>query len=538
MNTGWRARLFYQTRDHGFLWKGVALILGVCIAISMMIVAAKDDRTRVPMDEIEAAKWATEQLQSSFDHLKSGTEKPEALAEWLRKAQETQGDLEEQWAFDPSMLILGKFEVGSVIDATLKTPEQRELFADYARYLFLKDGTGKAKAVERLHAIAAQEGAVRFAHEFSGDAYRQGGEIRKAQEDYLAEGAVPEAKRARHAAFGLALKLEDGTMLKRLIHDPLYSAEIEPAMLMKGAEITSDRWLLLKLMFRWMATEWTGLEMLLGLLSAAVWYVLLIYGSTSERGRWLRYLPVVGAGVLSVALINWWLSTLHYGFADETQTPTHEVIANVLYVGVPEETAKLLLFALTVPFLIRKKASRAIVALTAGCVGLGFALAENLGYYQHGNAGVAMGRLLTANFLHITMTGLLGLQFAMLVKTRFHAIQQFVTAYALIVLAHGTYDFACGDTAAELGIGLLQIVILYLLTKQYLHELHPGPGTAPRQIVSRVSVFVFGTALVVGVVMILGAIRTGDNRIITATLKDSLGLIPVALIYVREFSDR
>lgn len=537
MNTGWRARIFHLTRDHSFLWKGVALILGVSIAISMMIVAAGTKHTRKPAVNADAVQWATEQLQTAFDPIRAGLEKPEALAEWVRRAYDTQRDLDEWWAFDPALLTLGKFDLRAAIEAVVKTPEQREIFGDYARYQFLKAGVPKADAGARIAAAAAQEHPVRFAREFSADIHRGAGETRKAMVEYLAEGAFSDAKRARHLAFVLALQLDDGPLLARLVREEPYASEIDPGMLMSGAEISGDRLLLLRLMMLWMASEWTGVETFIGLLSAAVWYVLLIYGTSSERWRWLRYLPAVGAGVLSVALVNWWLSTLHYGIADEMASPTHEVIANVLYVGVPEETAKLLLFALMVPLLIRKKASRAIVALTAGCVGLGFALAENLGYYQHGSAGVAMGRLLTANFLHITMTGLLGLRFALLVKSRFHAVGQFVSAFVLIVLAHGTYDFACGATAAELGIDLLQIVILFLLTKQYLHELRPAPGTVPRVTVSRVCVFLFGTVLVVGSVMILGALRTGDNHVITGTLRESLALVPVALIYMREFSD-
>ena len=84
---------------------------------------------------------------------------------------------------------------------------------------------------------------------------------------------------------------------------------------------------------------------------------------------------------------------------------------------------------------------------------------------------------------------------------------------------------------------MLTIIILAILTKHYLHEIKPAVAEKPRHIVSEVAVFAFGTALLIGVVMIVAAINGADKSIITSTLSGALGLFPVALIYVREFGE-
>lgn len=537
MNTGWRARLFFLTRSTAFLWKGVGLILAVSVAITLMITATNDSAGHRARHDDDDGEWADEQITAAFRHLSTGEAKPEELADWLRNVAAVREDLAQPLAFDPSQLILGPYDIRHAIDHQIVSSVQRDIFADYARSLFNDSLPKRQEAIERLRALTAQSGEVRFAHEFSGDFYLRAGESGKALSDYLVEANHPDAIRARRMAFNVAVKIEDRALLSKMIRDERYQKEIGQVTLLNGAEITKDRWLAFKMLTQWLIGQWKGWEAVLGLLSASVWYVVLIYGTSAEKWRWLRYLPAVFMGVLSVAMLSWWQSSLHYGLADESLTPTHEIISNVLYVGVPEETVKLMMFACLLPLLVRKRASRAIVALTAGCVGLGFALAENVRYFVDQDVGLALGRLLTANFMHIAMTGLLGLKLAAFFKSRFHKVGEFATAFGMVVLAHGAYDFACGGTAQQLGIGMLTIIILAVLTKHFLHEIRPSPAEKPRQIVSGVSVFVFGAALLIGSVMIVAALEGGDRSVITSTLAGAVGLVPVALLYVREFRD-
>ena len=363
------------------------------------------------------------------------------------------------------------------------------------------------------------------------------GALRQALEDYVVEAKFADATRARRIAFRTALQLRDHELIARLMKDERYVKDLSPVALLHGAELVNDRWTLFNHLLRWIASQWVGWEAALGLLSAGIWYGVLVYGSSAGPWRWIRHLPAVILGAISVVLLTLFQTTLHYGLAAETRSILHELVADVVYVGLPEEAAKLALFACLVPLLVWQRASRAEVALGAGLVGLGFALAENVRYFVDGSVDQAPGRLLTANFMHIAMTGLVGVKFALLIKSRFHRLDEFLIPFVGVVLAHGGYDFACGPTAAGLGISMLNIVILAVLTKQYLHEIRPAPSSRPRQTVSRVAVFVFGTTALVGAVMIVSALQGAGYMMITGTLKSTLGLVPVALLYMREFGE-
>ena len=77
-------------------------------------------------------------------------------------------------------------------------------------------------------------------------------------------------------------------------------------------------------------------------------------------------------------------------------------------VGLREEVLKLLLYT---PFLIwAVKQRRDGEALILGAlVGLGFAIEENLGYFDPMSSGVMVSRFISANILHFTLTGVTAL---------------------------------------------------------------------------------------------------------------------------------
>ena len=536
MHTGWRARLFHLTRESSFLWKGVIVILGSSIGIAMMIIAAN---RAAPVMEVRTRDEESPAAGSSttFDMLLSGEPRPADLADWLRTMAEFQKQLPKPSAFDPSLLILGGNNIRQAIDRQFASPVQRDVFADYARFLFLANAEQRQEAALRVHDAASKTTDLRFVHEISGEIHMGQGALRQALEDYVVEAKFADATRARRIAFRTALQLRDHELIARLMKDERYVKDLSPVALLHGAELVNDRWTLFNHLLRWIASQWVGWEAALGLLSAGIWYGVLVYGSSAGPWRWIRHLPAVILGAISVVLLTLFQTTLHYGLAAETRSILHELVADVVYVGLPEEAAKLALFACLVPLLVWQRASRAEVALGAGLVGLGFALAENVRYFVDGSVDQAPGRLLTANFMHIAMTGLVGVKFALLIKSRFHRLDEFLIPFVGVVLAHGGYDFACGPTAAGLGISMLNIVILAVLTKQYLHEIRPAPSSRPRQTVSRVAVFVFGTTALVGAVMIVSALQGAGYMMITGTLKSTLGLVPVALLYMREFGE-
>lgn len=280
-----------------------------------------------------------------------------------------------------------------------------------------------------------------------------------------------------------------------------------------------------------------ALAMPLALLSAGVWYVLLVHAGSGESWRWLRYLSPVFAGVMSVWLLEHWMKTARYGISsDDQKTMGHEIVQWVMFVGVPEELVKLALFAVFLPLLLRRgSASKA--ALTAGCVGLGFAFEENLGYYLREGGQVAIGRLITANFLHITLTGVAGSALYELVRSKFHKTSEFLVAFIGACIAHGVYDFASTPSAQVLGVDLAGIIVLAVMARIYLDLLKPEDGELRRRTLSSTSVFCTGCALLISFTIIVTVWQAESMSGVTEALRSLVSVFPVALIYIREFRE-
>ncbi|MCE9519313.1 MAG: PrsW family intramembrane metalloprotease [Verrucomicrobia bacterium] len=279
------------------------------------------------------------------------------------------------------------------------------------------------------------------------------------------------------------------------------------------------------------------LAMPLALLAAGIWYVLIVHTGSGERWRWIRYLSPVIAGVMSVWLLQSWKEAQPYGInGDDQRTMGHEIIQWVMYVGVPEESVKLALFAVFLPLLLRQgSASKA--ALTAGCVGLGFAFEENLGYYSNGGGQVVIGRLITANFLHVTLTGVAGSALYQMVRSRFHRATEFIVAFLGVCVAHGVYDFATTSSAHTLGIELAGTIVLAVMARIYLDLLKPDDGELRRRTVSTTSVFCTGCALLIACTIMVTVWQENSMKGASAALKSVIAVFPVALIYIREFRE-
>jgi RsiW-degrading membrane proteinase PrsW (M82 family) len=326
--------------------------------------------------------------------------------------------------------------------------------------------------------------------------------------------------------------------LRRLLADAHCEREIDPDLLYVGARTLGDRWLMAKYL---VAAKWKGwsqsLHVPLALFSAVVWYLILVRSASQERFRWWRYLSPVFAGVVSVWILQWAQTTFHYSMPEDREgDPVREFVQYFIHVGVPEEAVKLLTFALFVPLLVRH-GSQAKAALTAGCVGLGFAMCENVGYYHHFGAGAAVGRLVLANFMHIAMTGLIGVWFYEMIRTRFHRAGEFVVVFMAVALAHGGYDFAGTLWSMTQGIDFVGIIILAVLARTYLHHLHAEVISVPRAAVGNTATLMLGLASVVGVAILISVWEADTMKAVTTVLKGTLAIIPICVFYVREFRD-
>ncbi|HEX6960257.1 MAG TPA: PrsW family glutamic-type intramembrane protease [Lacipirellula sp.] len=181
----------------------------------------------------------------------------------------------------------------------------------------------------------------------------------------------------------------------------------------------------------------------IAILTGACWTAFLMQAiQIRSRSDYRAWTPLIGLGlgVLSIwptlFLIYW--QQWRWGLA-----PSEELRDGMRYfllgVGLREELAKFVCFLPLLPVLVRRRDELAAL-ITAGCVGVGFAMEENVGYIAQ-TAGVnTLGRLLSAAPLHMSMTALVGLAAYRACVWPRQCLPQLVAIFVVIAVAHGMYD--------------------------------------------------------------------------------------------------
>ncbi len=535
-----RARWHHLSRDAGFLWRVCGGIIAAGIIIAGIMQSLRPDNVNNIGDLVVSypQEWQLRMKSRAGELAASAMQQPAVLAAWLGELGRGMKIEAPGWKFDTVNWRIHDIELLPLLQKNTINDSQRELFSDYTLGLFLEKSDTRSSALARIHEAALRDPLVRFAGGFAGDLLVIEGKRKEALAAYLREGSFDESSEARRSAFSLALRLEDADALRLLCADARCLNEAGSESVSSAARITGDWWLMFRAVAKVQWMRWSQtLVMPLALFAAGVWYLLLVHAGSGERWRWLRYLSPVFAGVMSVWLLEAWMEADHYGIADDDQkTMGHEILQWVMYVGLPEELVKLALFAVFLPLLL-KQGSASKAALTAGCVGLGFAFDENLGYFLHEGGQVAIGRLITANFLHVTLTGVAGSALYEMVRSRFHRAVEFLVAFLGACIAHGVYDFASTPSAQQMGVDLAGIIVLAVMARIYLDLLKPEDGELRQRTLSATSVFCTGSAVLVAVTIIVTVWQMDSMSGATEALRSLVSVFPVALIYVREFRE-
>jgi RsiW-degrading membrane proteinase PrsW (M82 family) len=144
---------------------------------------------------------------------------------------------------------------------------------------------------------------------------------------------------------------------------------------------------------------------------------------------------------------------------------------NILGIGLREETAKLLCFAPLLPWLVWRRDELSAL-ISAGCVGIGFGMEENVGYIGSSLASGTLGRLLTATPFHMALTGLVGVAAYRGCRRPRQWAAPFAATFVAAVLAHGLYDaFLQLPTLKD--YNMAAGVIFLLCVFQFFSELRP-----------------------------------------------------------------
>ena len=283
----------------------------------------------------------------------------------------------------------------------------------------------------------------RRANELVGDFHASEKQWDKALGYYERELRVDPAASTRAKILSVQIARRDLAELRRLATDPQFAAALTPSVRLMVAAL-EGRWG--AMLAAAIAVERETIQresLLLAFVAGLVWFIIAVQASEPSEAwkfRTLAPLLAVFAGAAST------IPTLAVGAWQQEALGLRETAGFygnlsffILGVGPREELIKLLLFLPFVPLLLRRR-NELEMLIVAACVGLGFAVAENLLYFSQHGPVVAYGRFLTANFLHMSATGLVGLAFCRLLQEPRRRMLLFLVTLALVMLAHGVYD--------------------------------------------------------------------------------------------------
>ncbi len=267
----------------------------------------------------------------------------------------------------------------------------------------------------------------------------------------------------------------------------------------------------------------------LALLGGLTWFVVIFRVTGVPFRLWWLGLAGVIAGVFSIALTTAFI-TLQETHNTLVQS-RHQVDALVFWmagVGLREEAAKLICFLPLLLLLRRRSAAEALA--TASCVGLGFAVVENMDYIADG--GSLLSRHMSANLMHLALTGFAGCAVFCALHWPRHFLQRGLLVLIGAVVIHGAWDWLIahpdvsnGDKGYVLFFGLAFILIAWMHEARRCRQLVP-PGMPAW------AAFVYGSALIVATGLVGSAAQDGLRAAVLVNLQPALQSFTVAAVMV------
>jgi RsiW-degrading membrane proteinase PrsW (M82 family) len=332
------------------------------------------------------------------------------------------------------------------------------------------------------------------------------------------------------AACALWINAGDFDRLERAFSDPRFARQVRPELRLQEAVRRHDwasaaRWFLPA-----QYGDATPGILVLVLVSGLVWFTLCIQmGLVDERPRF-RVPLYLAAFVLGVAstYVTMALGLVEQAFGfDEKGQPIADAIYFVVGVGLREELSKVLLLLPLVPIILRWGRRREALACGA-LVGLGFAAEENISYFHMG-LSTALARFLTANFLHVSTTGIAAVAIDDAVRGREASDGDLSRALMTVVVAHGLYDFFLSSGSVS-GGSFFSMVVFIFLARRFVGALRDLPGREKPLLRS----FCVGLAVVAGATFIYASALVGPASAAMALTGGALGLALVAMVFLQE----
>jgi protease PrsW len=387
--------------------------------------------------------------------------------------------LEAMSGSGPSRIpLMSSGEISRLLDRADLSPE----VATMGRYwAAVRLGLGTPD-VDSVRALADRTPPVRHANRLLARAALQNHDFTEASTRLEKEGLTFSEGRDENLRHALALwvELEAWDVLRARIDDPAWAGAVGPSVRRAMAEAEGD-WPAY-LLWLWPAS-FAGARawpIALALAAGCLWFAIAasLGGADIRPGRLGLYAISFFLGMLSIypTLVLITIEETLFGLRF-TGEPVADAIYFVAGVGLREELCKFLLFLPLLPFL-RKRGSRIEALVCGAMVGLGFAAEENVNYFHRFDASAALGRFLTANFLHMALTGLVAL--AAYDSDRQKRADSFDlnTTFLIAVIIHGAYDFLLASPAVG-EYSIFAMTVFVLLSQRFLREVLASSATPP-----------------------------------------------------------
>lgn len=532
---GFKQNLIARSRDRNFLLRGT-LLIGALGILSGFLVSKWRDNAPQPDGLIATIRtccpWLTDDLQNLalrnddigklqqlFSISDGNKYTPQHLAEATR-----------------SRLYALTLRLG--IPQNILKPEALILFGHYATALH-ESGKPRQQSRMELKTSAGKEPPQRFASEFYADVLRLTKDHEEALLCFEREVAsFPQSAYAKAGVMNELLALNRADELAARFEDRDYRNALNDHEFTK-ITLYLNKWVTLM--------SWQGLRiirnnsppwLLVTAFAAALWMVIITnLGRLGEarRARGLLYILGFASGFLStfavLGIIIWQEQMLGFTFNGDF---ANDLIYCICGIGLREESVKLLFL---VPFLpvLRKRKSPMEALATAACVGLGFAAAENLIYFNPGSEGAVFPRFLTANFFHASLTGIAGLalfHFVRWPKTRW---EELVATFIMVVVVHGLYDAVAGLVPQISGqFGIFTIIIFAVVANRYISlakEVREGGAS----LISPLGVFVIGAALLVAAAWNLACYLYPVEEVMRDVGQTALAMGAMSFLFINQF---
>ncbi len=523
-------KLRQLTRNSAFLWKSS----GVLAALLIVVGAGLSFLNAGRMDTYERVLSTPRQIDEFHDQLEGVRNvgvAPEALALALRES------LESAAAFHEKLLDVSYLLYYFAPEKPLDLPRVEGLSTNQwaiAKALVAACAEPDDEAAPRpLENLAAGDAAPIDANFALALAWENRDDDPASITALNREIDLHDSRHARQRLVDAYLDLKKYAALEALAADPDYEEFITPYVLRDIALDRMDWPMLLKTHFPAMYEGTDPAMVLLAALSGLVWAVVLIRFNGSARGVGWFVVPALALGALSAhatLLVVFWLEhQVGFGFGEN-------LVQQLIYclgIGLREEGLKLLFFVPLIPLLARRADLE--ILTVAGLVGLGFALEENINYFEASAGLSAVARFATANFLHVALTAMCGLTLTRAFVHRGEDVQHAAVTFTLAVAVHGLYDaFLMVWVLAD--YSWLTYTVFVLMGYQYfgwlrhLREEWKDPFSVT-------AVFTYGVILVTGFSFALHAWNAGPFIAFQAVVGEVIGVAIILILFYREIPE-